>query len=173
MIVLAPKEEVFFAAGACDAGRGGAAGACDAGRGAEGATLAEGGALPVARRTSYRRRDVGSTARHPSSSSSIEKPLIGADSPRWARALCSAFCQESDSTVSDSFSLLPSDVISTTQRIRRFAFRAGAEHGPTSHETLTRAPSGRSTRERVGYSGIIRLAIRRRAGVEPPKRLER
>ena len=58
--------------------------------------------------TEYRRRDMGSTARQPSSSSSIEKPLIDTGSPRWARAACSAFCQDSASTKSDSFSLLPS-----------------------------------------------------------------
>jgi hypothetical protein len=67
---------------------------------------------------------MGSTARQPSSSSSIEKPLIGADSPRCARAPWSAFCHESASTKSDSFSLLPSDDTSTTHRIRRYAFHA-------------------------------------------------
>ena len=74
---------------------------------------------PEARRTSYRRRDIGSTARQPSSSSSIEKPLIGADSPRCARAAWSAFCQDSASTKSDSLSLLPSEVTSTSQRTQK------------------------------------------------------
>src|SRR5208337_3132586 len=68
-------------------------------------------------RTSYRTRDTGSTARQPSSSSSIEKPLMGALSPRWERAACSAFCQESASRKSDSLSLLPRDVTSTSQRM--------------------------------------------------------
>ena len=52
MVLTPPPKELFFAAGACEAGRGGAEGLVDAGRGAEGGTLAEGGALAVARRTS-------------------------------------------------------------------------------------------------------------------------
>ena len=84
-----------------------------------------------ARRTSYRVRDPGSTARHPSSSSSMEKPLIGPGSPRWARAVCSAVCHVSASTCSDSFVAasfspgLPRAVTSTSQRIRRSAFQGG------------------------------------------------
>ena len=61
--------------GATDAGAGAGA---TAGAAAGAGTEAPAGALC----TSYRRRATGSIARHPSSSSSIEKPLMGAVSPR-------------------------------------------------------------------------------------------
>jgi len=48
----------------------------------------------------------------------MEKPFIDATSPRCARAVWSAFCQESASTKSDSLSLLPSELTSTSQRTR-------------------------------------------------------
>jgi hypothetical protein len=147
-----PGAGAMPGAGAATTGAGGCAlaagGAWDAGRGAAGplegrgaadvlatGAFAGGGALgrmesSGALRTSYRFRDMGSTARHPSSSSSIEKPLIGADSPRCDRQACRAFCHDSASTKSDSFSLFPSDATSTSQRIRRYAFHAGGGTSP-------------------------------------------
>ncbi len=56
------------------------------------------GVSSVARFTTKRVRATGSTARYPSSRSSIENPLIGPSSPRCARAAWSARCQDSAST---------------------------------------------------------------------------
>jgi hypothetical protein len=75
-------------------------------------------------------RDVGSTARQPSSNSSMEKPLIGPVSPRLVLANWRAFCHVSASTGSDSFSVVASDVTSTSQRISRFAFRGSGSRRP-------------------------------------------
>src|SRR5437588_118230 len=97
--VTAPEAAALVAAadgaGATDGGAG--AGATDGGT----ALVMREGVSSGARRTSYRSRDMGSTARQPSSRSSIEKPLIGADSPRCARAAWSAFCQDSASVKTD------------------------------------------------------------------------
>ncbi len=81
------------------------------------ATGAVSGVPSAARFTSLRRRASGSTARYPSSRSSIENPLIGPASPRAVRAAWSAFCQESASTTTDCASALSIDVTSTCQRI--------------------------------------------------------
>jgi hypothetical protein len=77
----------------------------------------EAGVSPSALRTTYRRRAIGSTARYPSSSSSMEKPLMGDVSPRLVRTACNARCQESASTQMDCVSDLPIDVSSTSQRM--------------------------------------------------------
>ena len=142
--------------GGCDAGRGG----CENFRARGGADEdLEGRPLGVravaassgARCTSYFSREAGSTARQPSSRSSIEKPLIGADSPRCSRAACNAFCHDSASTESDSLSALPSDVTSTSQRMI-FAFFRLCQR--LSRPTLTSGPHGRSTRAGGTYSAL-------------------
>lgn len=112
----------FIVAGADDAGDGppssfgsvGAVGAVGAAEDVGGADVEGGlGATPAlgsfasgavtgmssgARLTTKRTRASGSTARYPSSRSSIEKPLIGPSSPRCARAACNARCHDSAST---------------------------------------------------------------------------
>ncbi len=60
----------------------------------------------------------------------MEKPLIGPVSPRWLLANWSAFCHVSASTGSDSFSVVASDVTSTSQRMSRFAFQGSGSRGP-------------------------------------------
>src|SRR5882672_2659914 len=80
LATAAPPDPIIMVAGAGAGSFLAGAGAWDAGLGGT-ATAAvcagAGGIVAGARRTSYRKRDIGSTARQPSASSPIEKPPMG------------------------------------------------------------------------------------------------
>ena len=76
---------------------------------------------------------------------------MGALSPRWPRAFCSAFCQDSASTRSDSLSPLPMEVTSTSQRTKK------------TYQPDIRAVNASSGGMRQVYSARSPSAGRRRA----------
>ena len=91
----------------------------------------------------------------------MEKPLIGADSPRCPRADWRAFCQDSASTKSDSLSLLPSEVTSTSQRTRNTYQRGNrpvnASPGEKRPSYSARRPSAGRRRAAYTAGGIVKM----------------
>src|SRR5579859_6864590 len=73
-------------------------------------------------------------------------------SPRRERASCRAPCQESASTWSDSFSVAPSDVTSTSQRMLALPFHGemAEQCPPNLYQGALRTVNGRYV---LGFTG--------------------
>jgi hypothetical protein len=103
MLLLGATDGAFppFAAGGTGAGAGASLGAppwpATDGE-AEATPSVESGVVSGARLTTYRTNVAGSITRKPSSSSSIENPVVSMGSPRRARAAWSAGCHWAAST---------------------------------------------------------------------------